>query len=238
MHGALPVVGVTRKKPAMRLLLALLAAAATAACAAQPTGPAAAVPEVTSWRSLATPDDRRRLRDWRKAWIAALAKARPGHAAEIAAEGGLLDPDAALLDPVTPPPGDYRCRTIKLGAKDEGNLDYVAYPAFTCRIGVAAAGPAAAAAPTGPGDGGTLDFAKASGSQRPVGRLFPDTRRRMTFLGTLQLGDEAGTLRYGHDRERDMAALLQRVGARRWRLVFPEPHFESQLDVIELVPAG
>ena len=57
-----------------RSLALLLAAAATAGCTAQHSGPAAAVPAigVTQWRSLATRDDRRRLRDWRKAWVKAL----------------------------------------------------------------------------------------------------------------------------------------------------------------------
>ena len=60
----------------------------------------------------------------------------------------------------------------------------------------------------------------------------------MIFLGTLQLGDEPGILRYGHDNARDVAADVERVGPRRWRLVFPSPHFESKLDVIELVPGS
>ena len=59
----------------------------------------------------------------------------------------------------------------------------------------------------------------------------------MVFLGTLQLGDEHGVLRYGHDAERDMIGLLERIGERRWRLTLPFPRFESMLDVIEIVPA-
>lgn len=220
--------------PLPSALLCLLPFAA--GCAGQAAGPAAAVPQVASWRSLATADDRKRLRDWRSAWVAALAKAKASNPAEVGQEGALLDPDAEPLDEVTPPAGDYRCRVIKLGGQT-GLLDFVAYPAFTCRIGPGA-GAAAAAAPTGPGDAGSLDFVKANGSQRPVGRLFPDTRRRMVFLGTLQLGDEQGTLRYGHDDTRDMAAILQRIGERRWRLFFPLPHFESMTDVVELVPAS
>jgi hypothetical protein len=122
-----------------------------------------------------------------------------------------------------PPPGEYRCRTIKVGAKTEGLLEYVAYPAFRCRIG---------------GGEGPRDFAKLTGSQRPIGRLFPENERRMIFLGTLQLGDEAGTLRYGHDAERAMAGVFERIGERRWRLVFPYPHYESVIDVLELIPEG
>jgi hypothetical protein len=193
-----------------------------AACAPQETGPAAAVPAAaTDWHAVATGFDRVRMRKWRSAWVRALAQARDGgHGAEVAAEGLLLDPDAALKG-AAPPPGDYRCRTVKVGAKDETMLPYVAYPYFDCRIAA---------------DGDSMSFVKLTGSQRPVGRLFPETDRRQIFLGTLQLGDEQGTLRYGHDRQRDMVGLVERIGERRWRLAFPYPAFESTLDVLELVP--
>ena len=199
------------------------AALLLAACAPQPVGPEGAVPAGSGWQAAATRHDRERLQGWRSAWTDGLAAARAaGHHDDIDRQGALLDPDAALPGAV-PPAGDYRCRVTKLGAKSEGLLDYVAYPAFLCRIEAA--------------EGGTLGFTKLTGSQRPVGRLFPDTARRMIFLGTLQLGDEVGTLRYGHDAERDMIGILERVGERRWRLVFPSPAFESLVDVLELVPA-
>lgn len=200
------------------LLLMLLAAG----CAAERTGPGEAVPQTdAAWRAVATDTDRARIRDWRDAWLEALQKARTaGHGDAIVAEGRLLVPDAAIAQ-VSPPAGDYRCRVLKLGAKSEGLLDYVTYPAFRCRIG--------------PGDT-TREFVKLTGSQRPIGRLFPDGDQRMIFLGTLQLGDEEGTLRYGHDEDRALAGILERIEDRRWRLVFPRPHFESLVDVIELIP--
>ena len=205
----------------MKPSLVLLAALALAACESRETGPAAAVPAAASWRSVATEFDRERMRKWRTAWVGALEQARAaGHGAEIAAEGVLLEPDAALKA-AAPPPGDYRCRTVKVGGKSEGLLDFVSYPFFDCRISAGA---------------GPMDFVRQSGSQRPIGRLFADSDRRLIFLGTLQLGDEQGILRYGHDRQRDMIGLLERVGERRWRLAFPYPAFESTLDVIELLP--
>jgi hypothetical protein len=207
----------------MKHFAAVFAFLLVAACTTPGTGPEQAVPRVDGWRSVATEADRERVREWRTAWLKALTRARTaGHWPAIAAEGVLLQPDAAL-DEAAPPPGDYRCRTIKIGAKSEGLLEYVAYPAFRCQIGAGE---------------GVRDFAKLTGSQRPVGRLFPENQRRMIFLGTLQLGDEAGTLRYGHDVERAMAGVLERVGERRWRLVFPYPHFESVVDVLELIPEG
>jgi hypothetical protein len=175
-----------------------------------------------TWRSLITDDDRGRVRHWRDAWTEALAQAQPAFAAAIAREGPLLDPDAAL--PAAPlPAGDYRCRTIKLGSQETGHAAFTAYEPRACRIGA---------------EGSRLHFTVPDGPQRPLGILFPDSGRRMIFLGTLQLGDEALAYRYSRDRERDMVGLLERIGEHRWRLVFPHPHFESLLDVIEILPAS
>jgi hypothetical protein len=35
-----------------------------------------------------------------------------------------------------------------------------------------------------------------------------------------------------------MAGVFERIGERRWRLVFPYPHYESVIDVLELIPEG
>jgi hypothetical protein len=179
---------------------------------------------VRTWHETATEDDLRRLREWRRAFVEALREAREGgHGAEIAREGALLQPDAALPG-ARLPAGDYRCRTLKLGSAGEGGLVYTPYAAFRCRVG--------------PGPDGRMHFTKLTGSQRPVGRLYDEHDRRQIFLGTMQLGDEARALRYGRDRERNMAGIVERIGERRWRIIFPYPHFESTLDVIELVPAS
>ena len=203
----------------------LLAAALAGACATdQVLAPEAdCVRLALDWRTSATDDDRRRMRNWRDAWNSALEQARTaGHEAELAQEGPLLDPDSALAGPM-PPAGDYDCRTIKLGSQAmEGDLYYVAYPAFRCRIAA---------------QGGAVSLVKLTGSQRPIGQLYAENDLRLVFLGTLQLGDERRAYHYGVDRERDLVAMLERVGEARWRLVFPYPHFESLLDVIELVPA-
>jgi hypothetical protein len=199
---------------------AVLALALTA-CASETKPPDAAPRVAPDWRSIITDDDRARLREWRAAWTRALAKAQAaGHGAAVAREGVLLQPDAAL-GWADPPPGHYRCRTIKLGSRSPGLLAYVAYPPFDCRIR--------------PEDGVT-SFAKLGGSQRQIGLLFPDAGNRRIFLGTLQLGDETEAQQYGRDRERDLVALVERIGERRWRLVFPSPHFESDVDIVELVP--
>ena len=120
------------------------------------------------------------------------------------------------------PNGQYRCRVIKVGAKQPGLLDYIAYPAFRCRIQQ---------------ERNLQGFAKLTGSQRPVGLVFPSEATRQVFLGTLVLGDEARAMQYGNDPDRDLIAWVERIGPNRWRMVFPSPRFESLTDVIELVPA-
>lgn len=193
------------------------------ALALSPASVAARDGAQTNWHSVASDADRDRLRDARQAWVDALAKARgAGNARAIAAQGVLFDPDVALADAKLPT-GNYRCRVFKLGAKGVGNMDFVVYPAFRCRVAI---------------DGGVPRLTKLTGSQRPAGQLFDDGRYRQVFLGTLVLGDEQRALEYGRDAARDMAGTVERIGPRRWRLTLPYPHFESLLDVIELVPAG
>jgi hypothetical protein len=181
---------------------------------------APARPGGDDWRRVATPADRNRLRRWRDAWLAALPRARAVDPAAIAAQGALFVPDAALAGGA-PPAGRYRCRVYKLGGAGSAMRDFTAYPAFDCVIR---------------DEGSVRSFYKETGSQRPVGLLFPDGDRTV-FLGTLLLGDERAALQYGQDRDRDMAGVLERVGEQRWRLVLPYPRFESLLDVVELVPA-
>ena len=197
----------------MRILASLILLAIAGCATPQATQP------VRTWQQVVTPEDRTRLRDWRKAFTQALEQAKAAnHSAEIEREGALLEPDAAIGGPI--PNGDYRCRVIKVGAKSQGMLDYVSYPAFKCRVG----------------DGRTQHFMKLTGSQRHVGRIYPADQLHQVFLGTLVLGDETQAYKYGRDPVRDAAGWVERVGDNRWRLVLPYPHYESLLDVIELVP--
>lgn len=197
----------------MRTLIAL-ASLTIAGCATT-----RATPPAQSWQQAATVADRARLRDWRTAFARALEQARTGgHAADIAREGLLLNPDAALGGPI--PNGTYRCRVIKVGAKGEGLLNFIAYPAFRCRIE----------------QGKAQRFTKLTGSQRQVGLIYSADQLRQVFLGTMVLGDETQAYRYGTDPERDLAGWVERIGERRWRIIFPYPHYESTLDVVELIP--
>jgi hypothetical protein len=207
----------------MRLGLILSFAVMTAGCTVieQPSGLIARY--TTAYKEVISQDDRVRLRDWRKTFEDALEAARKaGHGADITGKGSLLSPDAALTGPAMPN-GMYRCQVIKLGAKDPGNLDYAAYGPFTCRVRQ---------------ERGLQRLAKLDGPQRYVGLIFPGDAIRNVFLGTVVLADESRALQYGQDEKRDVAGYVERIGPNRWRLIMPQPHFESRLDVIELVPEG
>ncbi len=206
-------------------LLAVACALTLSSCAVMnaPTGGITREAAVTAenWRSVATVADRERIRGWWDAWTAALASAQSaGFSSAIAAQGQLLEPQAALPNAHIPP-GDYDCRVIKLGARAANMPAFTVYPEFRCRVEA---------------EQDIFSFAKLTGSQRPVGLIFADNDRRKIFLGTLMLGDESRALDYGTDPQRDMAGIVERIGPNQWRIVFPRPAFESIVDVIELVP--
>lgn len=203
------------------LLIAALLACCSCSVVEQPSG---LIPRwTTAWKEVVTANDRQRLAGWRSAFIAALTAAKAaGHSAEIAREGALLEPDAALGPPAIPD-GMFRCRIIKIGAKEQGGLAYVSYPSFLCRVKA---------------DKDLQRFNKFGGSQRYVGLIFPGDAVQQVFLGTLVLGDETRALQYGQDDLRDVAGYVERIGPNRWRMIMPKPHFESQFDVMELVPTS
>jgi len=208
--------GVKWMLPAMALGLGLTG------CSVYREATSPRLPSGVRWQTVATPADRDRLRHWRRAWTTAIPKARAADARAIAAEPLLFDPDRALSGAV-PPQGNYRCRAFKLGGQGTAMRDFTAYPWFECRIA---------------DEGEVKSIHKVTGSQRPTGLLFAETDTRAVFLGTLVLGDETSPLRYGVDANRDIIGYVERIADKRWRLVLPYPRFESQLDVVELVPAG
>jgi len=207
----------------MRLAPLAAALLALAGCAEFEQSPGVIAYPSGDWRTVVTDSDRSRLRDWRTSFVDALRAARAGgHAADVEREGALLEPDAALGGGSIPN-GIYRCRVLKVGPKTVGMLSYVSYPAFNCRIQQ---------------EGKLQGFAKLTGSQRQVGSIFPGDALRQVFIGTLVLGDEPRAYKYGRDTQRDIVGYVERIGPNRWRLIMPRPHFESQMDVMELVPAS
>lgn len=202
-------------------LLTVAACAATPAPPPPPSGPGGAV--LRDWRGIITATDRDRYQRRDAAWSLALQQARrQSGSGDLRALGDLIEPGAARSS-VTPPAGDYRCRTVKLGSQGgEDGLGYVVYGWFACRL---------EQTPNG------LKFVKLTGSQRPSGLLFPETDRQMVMLGSMALASEPAANSYGQRPDRDLVAVMERIGDRRWRLVIPWPQNESNLDLIELVPA-
>lgn len=214
------------RAPALLRLAALGALGGVAACAATPPPPppppASTGAALMDWRGVITSADRDRHRRVAAAWTLALQQARrqPG-SGDLNALGELIQPQAARPG-VAPPPGGYRCRTVKLGSQGgEDGLGYVVYGWFACRIEQTPQG---------------LKFSKLTGSQRPSGLLFPEDDRHMVMLGSMALAQEPAASTYGRNPERDLVAVLERIGEARWRLVLPWPQNESNLDLIELVP--
>lgn len=211
------------------LALTTLASLVVAACASTPPPPPpppggpGSPGALRDWRSIVTTADRDRYVRRDAAWSLALQQARrQTGSGDLAGLGDLIVPDVRRL-PVAPPPGDYRCRTVKLGSQGgEDGLGYVVYDWFACRI---------ERTPNG------LKFSKLTGSQRPAGLLFTENDRQMVMLGSMSLASEPPANSYGQRPDRDLVAVLERIGERRWRLVLPWPQAESNLDLIELVPA-
>lgn len=175
-----------------------------------------------NWRTVMSAEDKDRLERLDEAWSAALARARKdGFGVEVKSLGVLARPDAAMTSGLHPAPGNYRCRTIKMGVRGDVGLGFVSYPYFRCRVELT--------------PGGDLILEKTTGSQRLRGLLYPDTNNRLVYVGTQAWGDEKGYPAYGTKPERDESGVLQRVGNGQWRLVIPFPKQESQLDIIEIV---
>lgn len=164
--------------------------------------------------------DAERLSRLEHAWRDGRADAIKGGAGEqLRRLGPAADPRIDLNRP-QPTPGRYQCRTIKLGSASAGMAPYIAYGWFKCRVTLT--------------PGGDLILEKTNGSQRPVGLVCPDDRRKARFVGVLELGDEVRTARYGSDPDRDLIGEVRRIGDNRWRIAFPWPAYESKLDILEL----
>lgn len=188
---------------------------------AEPTEPTTPTPPqqaTDNWRDYALPADVTRLERLDAAWDRALRRAwEEGHGADITKLGALMKPHPDLAPNPHPGPGDYRCRTYKVG----GTLGFIAYANFRCRVELS--------------PGGDLTLTKLTGSQRPHGSFYPYEDDRLVYLGGQAWGSqEEGASDYGDIPERDQIGVLERLGDNRWRLVLPWPRVESDLDIIEL----
>lgn len=235
-----------RTLAAVASLAALLAACGDAAAPEAPTAPGAGSPTVDApdpaspapaptptaegeqggtadWHEVASSADASRLGRLDQAWRLGRAEAEDkGFADKVEALGPLVDPNAAQAGRLQPPPGSYRCRSIKLGSNSPGGLGYLEYPFFRCTIELT--------------PGGDLILTKTTGSQRTRGLLYPDTDRRLVFVGAQAWGsEETGYPAYGQRPERDQIGVFERIGSNRWRLVLPWPKQDSKLEILELV---
>lgn len=111
--------------------------------------------------------------------------------------------------------GNWRCRTLKLG----GSLSSLTiYTNFKCNISA---------------QGNALIFQKVSGSQRTRGNLYRISDTRYVYVGAGSYNDDPPNA-YGATPDMDEVAYLEQVAPNRLRMEFPKPHFESDLDIMEL----
>lgn len=172
-------------------------------------------PVPVEWRNVITPADEDRLARAEDAWRQGLAAAARFRTA-IRNEGPLLDPEAALAR-AAPSPGPYHCRIVRLG----GRPAFAAFKTFDCFVDA---------------EGQLLTMVKATGTQRPAGRLWTDNDTRMVFLGALSAGSDVPPP-YGAKTGQDVAGYFERIGPFRWRLVVPFPQGGEAIEIYELIPA-
>jgi hypothetical protein len=208
---------------------ALLAVAMLAGCATKPKLPPGVHPTVEvgpplkseAWKAVANAADQDRIARLGLAWQEGLEEAKKTNPGDVSKEGKLLLPRTGLPRPV-PTPGSYNCRMIALGKATPKAKAFESFKPFFCYVEV---------------EDDQLTIVKQTGSQRPAGRLWEDDDAdRLIFLGSLALGNEDQPLAYGDDPKRNMAGVLERIGAFRWRLVIPWPQNDAKLDVFELTP--
>ncbi|MEH6757671.1 MAG: DUF4893 domain-containing protein [Parasphingorhabdus sp.] len=182
--------------------------------------PKKTTPSKSQWQVEATEADQKRLDQWEEALEIGVKGAQVGEGDELAARSPLFKKSAALRESKIPA-GLYACSITKLDGDPDGSLPYIAYPAFQCRVTV---------------DAGRRHFTKLTGSQRTIGWIYDAGPRHSVYLGSLIYGYEDKLISYGTTAERDQAAVVQRIGKKRWRMVFPYPYYESKVDVMELTP--
>lgn len=112
------------------------------------------------------------------------------------------------------PAGEWRCRTIKAG----GEVPLAVYGWFKCRFS---------------DDGTGWIMEKTTGSQRTKGKFYTASDTRLTYLGGGYVAGEEPR-KYGQSPWHNQVAYAERRGDKRILLMFPEPNYESKLDILEL----
>lgn len=214
-------------RPMHRLACALLVMPMLAACqpggtatAPRPTVIADEAPPPPLWRTRIDDADVPRLDALPTGWAQLYGALRP---ATRRLFGAVLDPAAAQSHPA-PPPGSYRCRTIRLRAVRHGLATAQATAPGFCFL----SGTDEVADPA------PLGLAKQTGADVVAGYVFPDGKRYV-FLGAKQARAGDNSLGYGVDRARDTVGVFERYGLFRWRMAVAGPDGRSML-VYELTP--
>lgn len=163
-------------------------------------------------QKLMTAPDKARLEAYAETRAAALAEAKGGDQAQLAQLEALLAKPLLSL-PDFDLGGEWRCRTSKLG----GLSPLVVYGWFKCRVS---------------DDGSGWKLEKLSGSQRTTGRFYDDSQTRTIYLGSFSTAEEKPKP-YGSGPESDQVGYAFRTGPAEWRIEFPAPKYESNLDILE-----
>jgi hypothetical protein len=202
----------------MRIIMLLFfAAACLGGCASQPRLAVASQPDVpTDWHMRLSLADRAAIDQldatWHRARVAVPRRMR----AAYAAEGPLVDPAVALPKPDLPP-GLYYCRLIRFG----GRAGFATAKPDFCTVVANADGVA---------------FNKQSGASQPRGWLFGHNDTRGVFLGAFLPAHGGVAPAYGANPALNVAAVIERVSAFRWRMVMTRAGNGAVLDLYELVP--
>ncbi len=202
----------------MRIITMLLfAGVALGGCAPHPRLAVATQPDIpTDWHMRLTPVDRAAIDQLDTTWSRARAAVPRRMRGAYAAEGPLVDPAIALPKPDLPP-GLYYCRLVRFG----GHAGFATAKPDFCTVVATADGVA---------------FNKQSGVSQPRGWLFDHNDTRAVFLGAFLPVRGGAAPAYGANPALNVAAVVERVSAFRWRMVMTRAGNGALLDLYELVP--
>jgi hypothetical protein len=163
---------------------------------------------------LLTEADKARLANFQRTEAEALQQALRGDPAEVEILTAALAGKPLPMDGDFDSTGNWRCRVIKAGSDDL--LPLVVYGWFKCRVS---------------DDGAGWFVEKISGSQRTSGRLYAKSATELVYVGAGHVNDDPPR-KYGDDAEQNQVAIVTRRGENKLVFMFPEPVFESKLDVM------
>ena len=213
-----------RRPASLTFLLGLALAGCQTGMPRAPAPPTATVvlEEQEAWRQVATTAGQAALDTLDARWATALADAkRRGATRAIAAEGALLDPQAAQPR-AAPAPGPYRCRLLRVAAPGARVRGIAAARSGFCFVGV---------------EGEQLSLTSEITGYRLGGYLYETPKSAaLVFLGVSAPPRGRIALGYGEDPAKDSAGRFERVDEFRYRLVVPAA-VGPELLVFELIPS-